>query len=95
MRRLDELSQQAVKACIIRASMLTAYVLVAWRVGLFPGADFCNYLSTAFNLAALVGVMTASLRREKAGQGSLNSWDEALTFNGVALFTHLLHRLQA
>jgi hypothetical protein len=30
MRRLDERSQQAVRGCILRASILGSYMLVAW-----------------------------------------------------------------
>ncbi len=93
MRRLDDRSRQALTACIIRAAMLIACVVAAWIMGLLPSAQVCSSFSTVFTLAATMDVLTATWRREPAGRGSLNNWDEALTFNGVAMFAQLLQRL--
>lgn len=93
MWHLDERSGQAIRVCILRASILSGYVLAAWIVGQLSFTRVCQSLSAVFALAAMLDILTATWRREQAGEGSLNAWDEALTFNGVALLVHMLQRL--
>ena len=68
-------------------------MLLAWMFGVFSFTRACGSLSLAFTLAATLAIVMALWRHEQAGRGSLNFWDEALTFNGAALFTHMLQRL--
>ena len=94
MRHLDERSRQAIRICTLRAFILSGYVLAAWILGLLSPMRVCQSLSAVFALATTLDILTATWRREQAGQGSLNGWDEALTFNGIALLAHMLQRLQ-
>jgi hypothetical protein len=46
-----------------------------------------------FALAAFIVLFVASAQREKIGAPSLNTWDEAVVFSGLAMLVHAVHRL--
>ena len=68
-------------------------MLVASLLELRSFTQFCESLYLASTLAASLDMLEAMWRQDQAGRGSFNYWNEALTFHGVALFTHMLHKL--
>ena len=93
MQRLDRSSQIAVRGCMERAFLMSAFMLVLWMLGIRSFAQVCASLPVAFNLAAGVAIILALRHREQAGRGSLNRWDEALAFNGIAVLARILEQV--
>jgi hypothetical protein len=89
-QHLDARSRLAVGGAFRRSLVLLACVVSPWPLGLCSLADVGASLPLAFNFASLVVMAAAASRREQAGRGSLNGWDEALAFNGIALFIRVV-----
>jgi hypothetical protein len=52
-------------------------------------------LALAYAFSAVLSMARAMARRDALGRGSLNRWDEALTFVALATLAHLAHGLHA
>jgi len=94
MARLDALSRQTIRSWWLRACVLYGFVLVPCVLLARPFQEVCSSLVAASTIAALIATLFAVMRRERAGQGSLNGWDEAITFNGVAVLARMLERFK-
>ncbi len=69
--------------------MLVSCVLLAR-----PFQEMCGSLA-ASTTAAVTATLFAIMRREHTGHGSLNGWDEAIAFNGVAVLAYVLEQFNA
>jgi hypothetical protein len=94
MNRLDQRSQLMVSGAWRRAMVLAACVLSPWVFGLCSLDQAEHSLPLAFSLASIIAMIAARARQEQPGRGSLNGWDEALAFNGIAALAHMLQRAQ-
>ena len=93
MPYLDECSRRTVRTCLVRSCLMTSYVFALWSLGCVSVVKGCEVLSAAFSFVALLDIIVAIQKREPTGHSSLNIWDEALTFNGLALIVHILQRI--
>ncbi len=93
MARLDALSRQTIRSWWLRACVLYGFVLVSCVLLARPFQEVCGSLVAASTIAAVIATLFAIMRREHAGHGSLNRWDEAMAFNGVAVLARMLEQL--
>ena len=90
---LDDRSRQILRTWIFSLLCIAGFVVIPCLLGSFPPGEVCIRLSNSFVFAGFALIILALLRRERAGEGSLNSWDQSVAFNGVAVLVHLLNRL--
>jgi hypothetical protein len=57
-----------------------------WLAGKVPLQQILAILVLVFNFAALFAALAAVILREQIGGPSLNTWDEAVAFSGLARF---------
>jgi hypothetical protein len=92
-RRLNHASRLALRWMTIRLFALLLIWFVPWLAGKTTLEDVLILLSPVFTLAAFVAMFVASAQREQIGAPSLNTWDEAVVFIGLAVLVHAVHRL--
>jgi Flp pilus assembly protein TadB len=94
-RHLDQRSRRAVAEFLIRLCSLFVVALWLCLAGAWPLHVAAAMLALAYAFSAVLSMARAMARRDALGRGSLNRWDEALTFVALATLAHLAHGLHA
>ncbi|HEY0183953.1 MAG TPA: hypothetical protein VGC09_14190 [Rhodopila sp.] len=91
--KLDRASRRALRWMMVRLCTLLTIWSFPWVVGKIPLAQVLVILSLTFTMTSLMAMFVATLRRERFGAASLNTWDEAAVFCGLAVLVHAVHRV--
>jgi hypothetical protein len=92
-RKFDLASQKAIRGMARRVAFLTVFWLLPWMAGQMPLGQVVACLSLVFSLGGIFAMLSALLRHEKSGGPTLNSWDEAIAFSGLAALMHAVSHL--
>lgn len=90
--RLDAASRRTLSAWLARSLVLLVLAALPWCLGVRSLHETGGTVALAFSLSGVVAMLWATCNGDPIGRGSLNRWDEALTFNALSLLLHLLLR---
>ncbi len=93
LQQIDPPSRNTLRWTARRAGMLFLIGFCPWMLGLVSMEQAVASLPLMFSMSAIIAIFVARMRRQPVCGATLNAWDEALAFNGVAALTHAVHRL--